>query len=398
MRGRSWRLGRMVVAVAFVAVAAVLVGTFTATRSASHAPFVFTKGDPDSSIKTKAGIANEGPDGSLAAQLEAQRAYPADAVPAAATANSQATFADLSKHGKGQGAWESIGPSQAKYPAVLDQFLAGGKEYTASGRVTALAIGGCKKESKCSALPRRGRRRRLGRRQGDRRKRQRALAVQVRLVRDERDRLAARRSARPDGQHRLRGHRRAERLGRLGGRQGHLQVDRRRRHVDARSRQRPLPGSRSRHDGARRGGQPARRHRQRDSRRQLGHRRLDRLPDAGRLRRPRRLPADRGDVHAAAGDQHPRHDQGRGRSEQPERALPVLVRRGCLALARQRRDVDADQDGAEPGTERRPHRVRGQQAAERQDADVRRRSATRALRRLASSAPTTQRAQPCSRT
>ena len=150
MRGRSSRLGRIVVVVGFVAVAAVLVGTFTATRSASHAPFVFTKGDPDSSIKTKAGIANEGPDGSLAAQLEAQRAYPADAVPAAATANSQATFADLSQHGKGQGAWESIGPSQAKYPAVLDQFLAGGQEYTASGRVTALAIGGCKKESKCS--------------------------------------------------------------------------------------------------------------------------------------------------------------------------------------------------------------------------------------------------------
>ena len=47
MRGRSWRLGRIVVAVAFVAVAAVLVGTFTASRSASHAPFVFTKGDPE---------------------------------------------------------------------------------------------------------------------------------------------------------------------------------------------------------------------------------------------------------------------------------------------------------------------------------------------------------------
>ena len=207
MRGRSWRLGRIVVAVAFVAVAAVLVGTFTATRSASHAPFVFTKGDPDSSIKTKAGIANEGPDGSLAAQLEAQRAYPADAVPAAATANSQATFADLSKHGKGQGAWESIGPSQAKYPAVLDQFLAGGKEYTASGRVTALAIGGCKKESKCSLY--------LGAAGGGVWVADKATDGNGNVhwqfksgsFGDERDRLTARRSARPDGQHRLRGHR-----------------------------------------------------------------------------------------------------------------------------------------------------------------------------------------------
>ena len=56
MRGRSWRLSRIMVVVAFIAAAALLVGTFTATRSASHAPFVFTKGDPDSSIKTKAGI------------------------------------------------------------------------------------------------------------------------------------------------------------------------------------------------------------------------------------------------------------------------------------------------------------------------------------------------------
>ena len=137
------------VVVPFVAVAALLVGTFTATRSASHAPFVFTKGDPDSSVKTKAGIANEGPDGSLAAQLEAQRAYPADAVPAAATANSQATFADLSKQRQGTGCLGIDRPDQAKYPAFLDQFLAGGKEYVASGRVTALAIGRLHEEEQC---------------------------------------------------------------------------------------------------------------------------------------------------------------------------------------------------------------------------------------------------------
>ncbi len=150
MRGRSLRLVRITAVAALVALAAVLIGSFSTSKSASHARPAFTKGDPDSSIKEKAGIANEGPDGSLAAQEEAQRAYPADSVPDVATANSQATFASLSKHGNGSGSWLSIGPGQAKYPALLDQFLAGGKEYTASGRVTALAIGGCKKESKCS--------------------------------------------------------------------------------------------------------------------------------------------------------------------------------------------------------------------------------------------------------
>src|SRR5712691_1438703 len=109
----------------------------------------FAKGDPDSRAD-KAGIANEGPDGTYAAQEEANRAYPADSVPAEATLNSISTFSSLKKHGKGAGNWQSIGPSQAKYPAVLDQFLAGGKEYTASGRVTALAIGGCKNGNKCS--------------------------------------------------------------------------------------------------------------------------------------------------------------------------------------------------------------------------------------------------------
>ncbi len=141
---------RFAVVVALVALAAAMVGMLVSSGGPRASAPAFKKGDPDSSVKDLAGIANEGPDATLAAQEEAQRAYPADSVPFEATLNSQSTFASLSKHGHGPGAWQSIGPSQAKYPAVLDQFLAGGKPYTASGRVTALAIGGCKKESKCS--------------------------------------------------------------------------------------------------------------------------------------------------------------------------------------------------------------------------------------------------------
>jgi len=164
-------------------------------------------GDPDSSRKDQAGIANEGADASVAAEQEAQRAYPADSVPDIATSNSQATFASLSKHGNGPGAWQSIGPSQAKYPALLDQFLAGGKEYTASGRVTAMAIGGCKDGDKCSLY--------IGAAGGGvwvankatDRKRAGELAVQVGLLRHERDRRVARRSVRLERQHGLRRHR-----------------------------------------------------------------------------------------------------------------------------------------------------------------------------------------------
>jgi hypothetical protein len=122
----------------------------SSSRDAKRQGTPFAKGDPEESLSDKAGVPNEGPDGAYAAQEEANRAYPADSVPAEATLNSISTFTSLKKHGIGKGSWQSIGPSQAKYPAVLDQFLAGGKEYTASGRVTALAIGGCKDGNKCS--------------------------------------------------------------------------------------------------------------------------------------------------------------------------------------------------------------------------------------------------------
>ena len=341
------------VVVAFVAVAAVLVGTFTATRSASHAPFVFTKGDPDSSIKTKAGIANEGPDGSLAAQLEAQRAYPADAVPAAATANSQATFADLSKHGKGQGAWESIGPSQAKYPAVLDQFLAGrqgvhGLRARHRARDRRLQEG-----EQVLPVPRCGRRRRVGSRQGDRRERERATG-----------------SSSPAHSARTRSARcssiRATRRATPSTRAPVSRTPRATRRPVRASTSRPTEGTRGRSFPAATSSRIVQSRRWRSTGRATCSSASParsaasaRSPAARSAARRRHGCAVRGVYRQtggtftlASGDQHPRHDQGRGRSEQLERALPGLVRRGCLALARQRCDVDSDQDRAEPGTER----------------------------------------------
>ncbi|MEP6977978.1 MAG: exo-alpha-sialidase [Thermoleophilia bacterium] len=139
-----------VIVLAGVAVFAASIMLSGSSSSKGQPALAFTKGDREANVKDLAGIANEGPAASYAAQQEAERAYPAEAVPFESTGNSISSFKALKGKGSGKGSWQSIGPSQAKYPAVLDQFLAGGKEYTASGRVTAMAIGGCKKESKCS--------------------------------------------------------------------------------------------------------------------------------------------------------------------------------------------------------------------------------------------------------
>jgi hypothetical protein len=137
---------------ALVAAAGVLVlATGLMTSSSSNATgkaMKFAKGESESR-KAVAGNGNEGPGASYEAAQEALRAYPADSVPLLATQNSIATFNSLKTNGQGPGSWQQIGPTQAKYPAFLDQFLAAGKEYTASGRVTALAMAGCKKNGMC---------------------------------------------------------------------------------------------------------------------------------------------------------------------------------------------------------------------------------------------------------
>jgi hypothetical protein len=147
------RLALGLLGLALVAAAGLVAAAVSSSGSSSvkgDAGWAAKSHDPDANRKDMAGIANEGPDATYAAQQEAERAYPADSVPVIATENSISTFSSLKGHGHGEGSWQSIGPSQAKYPAVLDQFLAGGKPYTASGRVTALAIGGCKKHNRCS--------------------------------------------------------------------------------------------------------------------------------------------------------------------------------------------------------------------------------------------------------
>ena len=87
-----------------------------------------------------AGIPNEGPEDTYAAEQAALRAFPADEVPPEAGINSLNTFEQL-KQKKAVGQWSPIGPlNRAQYPAVLDQFLFDGAQFNASGRVTAMAI------------------------------------------------------------------------------------------------------------------------------------------------------------------------------------------------------------------------------------------------------------------
>ncbi len=149
MRKRKRLLALAFVLLIGAAAAVIAARLTTSSTGAQGARLGFAvKGDPDSAAD-KAGIANEGPGGTYEAQQEALRAYPADVVPDVATQNSIATFTSLKRHGNAKGSWVSIGPSQAKYPPLLDQFLAGGNEYTASGRVTALAIAGCKSNGIC---------------------------------------------------------------------------------------------------------------------------------------------------------------------------------------------------------------------------------------------------------
>ncbi|HEY8802568.1 MAG TPA: hypothetical protein VIN00_05780, partial [Candidatus Dormibacteraeota bacterium] len=157
MRKRSMRL-MVIAAVLVLGGLAILAAAITLGGSSSargvHV-LAFTKGEPDAMVKPGSERDSVGPEtrspDSAAAQDYANRAYPADSVPFQATLNAQATASTLKTHGnkKNAGAWQLIGPDQAKYPALLDQFLAGGKPYVASGRVTALGIAQNCGEGKC---------------------------------------------------------------------------------------------------------------------------------------------------------------------------------------------------------------------------------------------------------
>jgi hypothetical protein len=85
---------------------------------------------------------------SAAEEAYEQRAYPAAEIPFTATLNAQKAWAKLqSQKGKNTvGQWTLAGPSTANYPDIL---TFSGRDYTTSGRVTALAIDPSCAISKC---------------------------------------------------------------------------------------------------------------------------------------------------------------------------------------------------------------------------------------------------------
>jgi hypothetical protein len=88
---RSTRFWAAVGFVTATALTLAVIAGLTASSSTAPHGFRFAKAAQES-MHDKAGIANEGPNATLAAQEEAARAYPADSVPAVATENSIATF------------------------------------------------------------------------------------------------------------------------------------------------------------------------------------------------------------------------------------------------------------------------------------------------------------------
>src|ERR1041385_5255500 len=139
MTRRMWAVCGVI---AVAALAAALVAGMAASShpTAKGMNFAAAKGDSNS-WADKAGV-GEGPASTYEAEQAALRAYPGNQIPLSALQNSLDTFNQLKKaHGHKSGQWMQLGPTdKAKYPAFLDQFLGGGKDYVASGRVTALAI------------------------------------------------------------------------------------------------------------------------------------------------------------------------------------------------------------------------------------------------------------------
>jgi len=86
-----------------------------------------------------------GPQGAAEAMF-ANRAFPDQDVPADAADRARETFEAIAANGASPGLWEIIGPDRARYPGLLTYT---GKDYVASGRVTALAIGPTCRPSAC---------------------------------------------------------------------------------------------------------------------------------------------------------------------------------------------------------------------------------------------------------
>jgi len=144
------RLRGYLVTLSLLAVVVAIVGSGS-WGGQTESPYAVTveklSGD---SREAKAGIANEGPDGTYAAEQAVLRAYPADEIPSDAQFSAQTTFQSFKKSGKSVGQWSPIGPlNKATYPGVLDVFLFDGGDYIASGRVSAMALEPSCSKSKC---------------------------------------------------------------------------------------------------------------------------------------------------------------------------------------------------------------------------------------------------------
>src|SRR3954454_24482725 len=147
MTRRMWVVVGLVATTAFAA--ALIAGLAASSHSSAVAP-VHAKADSDS-LKDTPGSA-EGP-GSAEEQDAAERAYPAEAVPFALTANAAKSWAQFKGRANGRGKnsagnWTLAGPSNANMPGGL---TFSGADYTTSGRITALAIDPNCSQSKCRA-------------------------------------------------------------------------------------------------------------------------------------------------------------------------------------------------------------------------------------------------------
>jgi hypothetical protein len=153
---RSWRLAGAVTLVSAAAVVAFVAvhssGPSLVAKSQNHPKAIGKfRMDPDALPGNKQmlpGIERDGVPFLAADEAYANRAYPAADIPFSATLNAQNAWKNVkSQKGKNKaGVWTLAGPSAANYPDVLTY---SGANYTASGRVTALAIDPNCSQAKC---------------------------------------------------------------------------------------------------------------------------------------------------------------------------------------------------------------------------------------------------------
>jgi len=148
---RSYFVRLAVTGAAALVLAAAAVGLVAAKRSGSASarslqPFVHAKASPEGIVAGKNAEAAIGanevrdPDSTPGIEAYLQRAYPAAEVTMDQTIAAQNAWKALAAGPSSAGAWQLIGPSMAKVPAVLN-VLGDIADYVTAGRVTAMAIG-----------------------------------------------------------------------------------------------------------------------------------------------------------------------------------------------------------------------------------------------------------------